>query len=138
MSNTTLNSFQARMAELKALKQVATTETVVTSNHSITSSVKGAINLVKTTVGVTVDLSNEVINTTAEAVELLPKAIRSIKAYIRASYMTARSELSGFSPDQLELLDEVFSSLPEAQQNKIMQKDAVKNLQRLGEYLKQL
>ena len=138
MSTTQLNSFEARIAELNALKEQTETETVNSPKHTIGSILKRTVGLVTTTTGVVVDVTGEVVDTTAQAVELLPSGIKRMKAYIRGSYIAARSQLSGYTPDELEELDKMVASLSEEKQQKLLERDAVANLQKLGEFLKEL
>ena len=138
MSNTTTNSFTARMEELQALQEVEVTETVNSTAHTLGSILKRTVGLATTTVGVTVDIAGEVVDTTAQAVELLPAGIKRMKAYIRGSYIAARMELTGYSAEELQELDKMVASLSEEKQQKLLERDAVANLQKLGEFLKEL
>ena len=143
MSNTTtqsgtqLNAFEARKQELEALQEVTETETV-NSKHTIGSILKRTVGLATTTVGVTVDIAGEVVDTTAQAVELLPSGIKRMKAYIRGSYIAARMQLTGYTQEELEQVDAMVSSLSEEKQQRLLEGDAVKNLQKLADYLKSL
>ena len=136
-TTTPVNAFEARKQELQTLQNATETETVK-NEHSIKSTVKDGWNLVKTFTGTTVFLAKEGVNTTTEVVELLPSAVKHIKAYIRGSYIVARSQLSGYTPDELEELDKMVASLSEEKQQKLLEKDAVANLNKLGEFLKEL
>jgi len=138
MSTTQSNSFEARIAELEALKEQTETETVSNHKHTIGSIVKRTIGLATTTTGVVVDVTGEVVDTTAQAVELLPEGIKRMKAYIRGSYIAARMELTGYSQEELEEVDAMVASLSEAKQQRLLERDAVKNLQKLADYLKSL
>ena len=139
MSTTTQsNSFEARIAELKALKEQTETETVNSSKHTIGSIIKRTIGLATTTTGVVVDVTGEVVDTTAQAVELLPDGIKRMKAYIRGSYITARMQLTGYTQEELEEVDAMVASLSPEKQQRLLEKDAVKNLNKLGEFLKEL
>ena len=136
-TTTPVNAFEARKQELQTLQNATETETVK-NEHSIKSTVKDGWNLVKTFTGTTVFLAKEGVNTTTEVVELLPSAVKHIKSYIRGSYTVARSQLSGYTPDELEELDKMVASLSEEKQQKLLERDAVANLQKLGEFLKEL
>ena len=138
MSTTQSNSFEARIAELKALKEQTETETVTNHKHTIGSILKRTVGLVTTTTGVVVDVTGEVVDTTAQAVELLPSGIKRMKAYIRGSYIAARMQLTGYTQEELEELDAMVASLSPEKQQQLLEKDAVKNLNKLGEFLKEL
>jgi len=138
MSTTQLNSFEARIAELNALKEQTETETVNSSKHTIGSIIKRTIGLATTTTGVVVDVTGEVVDTTAQAVELLPEGIKRMKAYIRGSYIAARMQLTGYTQEELEEVDAMVASLSPEKQQRLLEKDAVTNLNKLGEFLKEL
>jgi len=137
-TTTPVNAFEARMAELKALKEQTETETVSNPKHTVGSILKRTIGLVTTTTGVVVDVTGEVVDTTAQAVELLPDGIKRMKAYIRGSYITARMQLTGYTQEELEEVDAMVASLSPEKQQRLLEKDAVKNLQKLADYLKSL
>ena len=96
------------------------------------------------------DSDKEVVNTSKSKVvsdnthsvtyeEPLPGALRGIKSsFLRALYRVARAGLTGFTPEELNKLDEIFSSLDEESQKKVLNKNAIQNLQKLGDYLKTL
>ena len=136
-NTTTLNAYEARVKEIEALKEQVTTVTVK-NEYSIKSTVKDGWNLIKNTAGTTMFLAKEGVNTASEVVELLPSAVKHMKAYIRGSYTVARSQLSGYTPDELQELDKMVASLSPEKQQRLLEKDAVKNLNKLGEFLKEL
>ena len=137
-TTTPVNAFEARKQELETLQEQVTTETVNSSKHTIGSILKRTVGLATTTVGVTVDIAGEVVDTTAQAVELLPEGIKRMKAYIRGSYIAARMQLTGYTQEELEEVDAMVASLSEEKQVKLLERDAVKNLNKLGEFLKEL